>query len=322
MTRTLRAFAATAGLALFAAAASAQPWPSKNVTLIAPFGAGSGVDILARHIAGELQEKLGKPFVVDNRVGANGNVGAGVAAKAPADGSTLLIVTPGIAVQNKYAYKTMPFDFDKDFSPIMLVAKAPMLVLVNPKLPMQTLAEMLAYAKANPGKINVSSTGVGSQPHVTLEMLKLRAGVDMTHVPYNSSNQQNMDVVSGVVESTINYVTTTLGLVSSGAMRALAITSTTRMAELPDVPTLDEAGFPGFEAVGWYGIFVPRGAPAEVSEKVRAIVNAWLPTEKARAALRDLGMQSAGGGAAELERWIRQEEGRWGPILKSVVTPQ
>lgn len=312
----------TAALVVASGCAFAQSWPSKPTTIIVPFGAGSGVDILGRHIANELQEKLGKPFVVENKVGANGNVAAAQAAKAPADGSTLLIVTPGIAVQNKYVYKTMPFDFDKDFQPIILMAKAPMLVLVNPKLPIRTMAELIAFAKANPGKLNFNSTGVGSQPHMTLELLKTRAGVEMTHVPYNNASQQNLDVISGVSEGTINYVTTTLGFVKSGEMRALAITTTQRMAEILDVPTLEETGFPGFEAAGWFSIVAPRGTPAEVAARITPLVNAWLPTEKGRKALADLGMQVAGGNAGDLENWIRTEDARWSGILKAVVTPQ
>src|SRR5262245_16988704 len=178
-------------LALFAlsfvSGASAQPWPSKPVTIVAPFQAGGGVDLLARRIAAELQEKLGQPFVVDNRAGANGNIGAANVAKAAPDGYTLLIATPGIAVQNKFVYKTMPFDADRDFAPIVLIAKAPQLVVVNPKLPIKTMAELIAYAKANPGKLNFGSTGNGSQGHVTLELLKKLTGTQITHVPYRTS---------------------------------------------------------------------------------------------------------------------------------------
>jgi tripartite-type tricarboxylate transporter receptor subunit TctC len=302
--------------------AAAQAWPSRPVTIVSPFGAGSGVDILARHLANELSARLGQTFVVDNRVGANGNIGAAAAAKAPPDGATLLIVTPGIAVQNKYVYKTMPFDFDRDFSPIVLVAKAPMMVMVNPKLPVQTLGELLAYAKNNPGKVNVSSTGVGSQPHVTLELLNKLSGAGMTHVPYNSATLQNTDLVGGQIEAGINYVTTTLALALAGTVRPLAVTSTRRVRELPQVPTLEEAGFPGFESVGWYGLFAPRGTPAEVAEKVARVVNDYLATEKGIQHLRELGMQPSGGTATDLQAWIRSENERWDAILRTIATPK
>jgi tripartite-type tricarboxylate transporter receptor subunit TctC len=313
-----------AALAMGASArgAAAQDWPTHTVSIISPFSAGSGVDLLARNVANELQEKLGKPFIVDNRSGANGNVGAAVAAKAAPDGYTLLIVTPGIAVQNKYVYKTMPFDFDHDFSPIVLIAKAPMLIMVNNSLPVHSLAEMLAYAKAYPGKLHVSSTGVGSQPHITLERLKQLSGTDMIHVPYNSSGQQNSDLISGQIEVGINYVTTTLGLVQAGSVRPLAITSTKRMKELPNVPTMEELGYPDFEAVGWYGIFAPHGTPDTVAAKINPIVNAYLKTDKAQDALSHLGMQAAGGTAQDLKDWVKHEDDRWGSILKTVIVPQ
>jgi len=302
--------------------AAAQTWPDKTVTIVAPFAAGSGVDLLARHLAEELRSKLGQAFIVENRVGANGNLGAGIVAKAAPDGNTLLIVTPGIAVQNKFVYKTMPYDFEREFDPIVLVAKAPMLLLLNPQIPAKTMPELITYAKANPGKINVSSTGVGSQPHVTLELIKQAAGIEMTHIPYNSTAQQNSDLISGHTEAAINYVTTTLGLASAGQARALAITSATRIKELPDVPTLQEAGFKDFEAVGWYGIFAPHGSPPEVAAKINPVINAWLKTDAAQKALGDLGMTGAGGTAKDLTDWITKENGRWNAILKKVIVPQ
>ena len=324
MTETLyRSFAlACAAASLAFAPAGAQSWPTRTVAIVSPFAAGSGVDILARHLANEFQEKLGQPFVVENKIGANGNIGAAAVAKAAPDGNTLLIVTPGIAVQNKYVYKTMPFDFERDFSPIVLVSKAPMLIMVNPRVPARTLPELVAFAKANPGKINVSSTGTGSQGHVTLELMKQMAGFDMTHVPYNNTASMNSDIIGGQIEASINYVTTGAGLVKAGQIRALAITSKTRAADFPDVPTLEEAGFPGLESVGWYGVYTPRGAPPEVAAKLAPLVNAWIASEKGRKALGDLGMQASGGGADELNAWIKVENERWGPILKAVVTPQ
>ena len=299
-----------------------QAWPSRTVTIVSPFAAGSGVDILGRHLANEFQDKLGHPFVVENKVGANGNVGAAAAAKAAPDGNTLLIVTPGIAVQNKYVYKSMPFDFERDFSPIVLVAKAPMMVMVNPKVAAKTLPDLIAYARANPGKINVSSTGTGSQGHVTLDLMKRMAGFDMAHVPYNNTASMNTDIVSGQVEATINYVTTMAGLVKAGDVRALAITSKQRAQDFPDVPTLEEAGFPGLESVGWYGLYSPRGAPPEVAAKIAPLVNAWIASDRGKQALRDLGMQATGGGADALNAWIKVEDARWGAILKAVVVPQ
>ena len=319
--RTIRSVIAAALATLAVDGAGAQGWPSRPVTYIVPFGAGSGPDVLARNISSELQAKFRQPFVVENRPGANGNVGAAIAAKAAPDGHTFLSVTPGIAVQNKYVYKTMPFDFDRDFAPVILMAKAPMLILVNPKLPARTLPELLAHAKANPGKLTVSSTGVGSQGHITLELLKKLAGVEMTHVPYNSGGQALADTMSGQVDVAINYVTVTLGPALEGKVRALAITSTTRLDKLPQIPTLEEAGFPGFESVGWYSLMVPKGTSAEIVSTVNQAINAILKTEVGQKYIDNLAMQTAGGTPDDLTAWIRSENERWGPIMKAAAVP-
>jgi tripartite-type tricarboxylate transporter receptor subunit TctC len=298
-------------------ASAQQPWPSKPVTVVAPFQAGGGVDLLARRIAAELAEKLGQPFVVENRAGANGNIGATSVAKAAPDGYTLLIATPGIAVQNKMVYKTMPFDADRDFVPIVLIAKAPQLVVITPKLPIKTMGELVAYAKANPGKLNFGSTGVGSQGHITLELLKKITDTQITHVPYRTSAPINTDIISGQIEGSINYATVSVGAVKDGLMRALAITSKARSHDLPDVPTLEEAGFPGFESTGWYALVAPRGTPAAVIAKMNAIVNAYVASDAGVRQLGELGMQAAGGTPEDLIAWIKSEHERWGPIIKA-----
>src|SRR5437764_3373167 len=270
-----RTLLGTAAASLAPSFAFAQTWPSKPVTLVAPFQAGGGVDLLARRIAAELQEKLGQPFIVENRAGANGNIGATSVAKSAPDGNTLLIATPGIGVQNKMVYKTMPFDFDRDFAPIVLIAKAPQLVVVNPKLPIHSMSELIAYAKTNPGKLNFGSTGVGSQGHITLELLKKLTGTQITHVPYRTSAPVNADIIAGQIEGSINYATISVGPVKDGLMRALATTSVKRLRDLPDVPTLEEAGFPGFESTGWYAVVAPKGLPADIAGKINAIVNGY-----------------------------------------------
>jgi tripartite-type tricarboxylate transporter receptor subunit TctC len=295
----------------------AQTWPSKPVTIVAPFQAGGGVDLLARRIGAELSDKLGQPFVIDNRAGANGNIGAAAVAKAAPDGYTLLIATPGIAVQNKMVYKTMPFDADRDLVPIVLIAKAPLLVLVNPKLPVTTMGELIAYAKANPGKVNMGTSGVGSQGHITLELINKLAGTLMTHVPYRTSAQGNTDIISGQIEGGINYVTVATSPVREGLMRALAITSKIRSRDLPDIPTLEEVGLRGFESTGWYAVVAPRGTPADVIGKINAIVNAYVASNNGALQLNELGMQAAGGTPEDVIAWIKSETDRWGPIIKA-----
>jgi tripartite-type tricarboxylate transporter receptor subunit TctC len=311
-----RTLLGTAAASLAPSFAFAQIWPSKPVTVVAPFQAGGGVDLLARRIAAELQEKLGQPFIVENRAGANGNIGATSVAKSAPDGNTLLIATPGIGVQNKMVYKTMPFDFDRDFAPIVLIAKAPQLVVVNPKLPIHSMSELIAYAKTNPGKLNFGSTGVGSQGHITLELLKKLTGTQITHVPYRTSAPVNADIIAGQIEGSINYATISVGPVKDGLMRALATTSVKRLRDLPDVPTLEEAGFPGFESTGWYAVVAPKGLPADIAGKINAIVNGYVASDAGIRQLAELGMQPAGGTPADLVDWIKSENERWGPIIK------
>jgi tripartite-type tricarboxylate transporter receptor subunit TctC len=308
-----------AALAVFSGGADAQSWPERPITIISPFAAGTSVDLLARRLATALSEELRQPVITDNRPGANGNVGATTAARAAPDGYTLLLCTPGIAVQNKFIYKTMPFDADRDFDPIVLIAKAPLLIVVNPKLPVHNLPELLAYSKANPGKVSVSSTGIGSQGHVTLEMLNRLSGADMVHVPYNVVAEQNMDLVSGRIEAGIGNVTLSLGFVLDGSLRALAITSRTRMERLPDVPTVEEAGFPGFESVGGYALEAPRGTAPEILARINGIVNGYLGTDTGRRDIDALGMQPAGGTPADVRAWNTSESEWWGPIIRAVV---
>jgi tripartite-type tricarboxylate transporter receptor subunit TctC len=211
----------------------------------------------------------------------------------------------------------MPFDADRDFTPIVLIAKAPQLVVINPKLPIKTMSELVAYANANPGKLNFGSTGVGSQGHITLELLKKLSGIEITHVPYRTSAPVNTDIISGQIEGSINYVTVATGPVKEGLMRALAITSTVRSRDLPDVPTLVEVGYPGFESTGWYSVVAPRGTPVDVVEKINRIVNDYVVSNKGTRQLHELGMQAAGGTPADLIAWIKSENERWGPIIKA-----
>jgi tripartite-type tricarboxylate transporter receptor subunit TctC len=222
-------------------------------------------------------------------------------------------------VQNKFIYKTMPFDVDRDFDPIVMIAKAPLLIVVNPKLPVHTLPELLAYSKANPGKISVSSTGVGSQGHITLEMLNRLSGADMVHVPYNIVSEQNMDLLSGRIDAGIGNVVLSLGFVLDGSLRGLAVTSRMRMDRLPDVPTVEQAGFPGFESAGGYALEAPRGTAPEILARINSIVNAYLRTETGRSDVDAIGMQPAGGTPEEVRAWNKTENERWGPIIKTVV---
>lgn len=298
---------------------AAQSWPSRTITVISGFGAGSGVDVLARDIAKAMSNELHQPVIVEDRPGANGNIAAAATAKAAPDGYTFLLATPGIEFANKYSYDQLAYNPTRDFVPIVLVSKAPMMIMVNPKFSAKTLPDLITYAKSHPGKVSVSSTGIGSQGHVTLEVLNKLTGAGFVNVPYNNPGEQNLDLISGRIAAGINYVTTALGFVLDGKLRALAVTSNTRISRLPDIPTLEEAGFPGFKSVGWYVLVAPHGTQSTVVEKVNAIVNAFIRTDEGQKALDTLGMQAAGGTPNDAVSWVSGQDKRWGPIMKSVM---
>lgn len=298
---------------------AAQPWPSRTMTIISGFGAGSGVDVLARDIAKAISNELHQPVIVEDRPGANGNIAAAATAKAAPDGYTFLLATPGIEFANKYSYDQLAYNPTRDFEPIVLVSKAPMMIMVNPNFSAKTLPDLIAYAKSHPGKVSVSSTGIGSQGHVTIEVLNKLTGAGFVNVPYNNPGEQNLDLISGRIAAGINYVTTALGFVLDGKLRALAVTSNARISRLPNIPTLEEAGFPGFESVGWYVVVAPHGTPSPVVEKVNAIVNAYIRTQEGQKALDTLGMQAAGGTPNDAVSWVSGQDKRWGPIMKSVM---
>jgi len=298
---------------------AAQSWPSRTITVISGFGAGSGVDVLARYIAKAMSNELHQPVIVEDRPGANGNIAAAATAKAAPDGYTFLLATPGIEFANKYSYDQLAYNPTRDFVPIVLVSKAPMMIMVNPKFSAKTLPDLITYAKSHPGKVSVSSTGIGSQGHVTLEVLNKLTGAGFVNVPYNNPGEQNLGLISGRIAAGINYVTTALGFVLDGKLRALAVTSNTRISRLPDIPTLEEAGFRGFESVGWYVVVAPHGTSSAVVKKVNAIVNAYIRTEEGQKALDTLGMQAAGGTPDDAISWVSGQDTRWGPIIKSVT---
>ena len=257
-------------------AARADDWPTRPVTVITPFSAGLSVDILARAIAGYLAEKLNGQFVVENRPGANGNIGAAAVAKAAPDGYTLFVGTVGPLVTNKFMYKSMGFDPDRAFAPIVLLSASPLIIVGSPKVPATNFKEFIAHAKANPGKVNAGTVGVGSQAHITLELIKKLSGTSITHVPYRVGMQALPDLISGELQAGFNYIPTFVPQVLDGTIRGLAVSSAQRTNYLPNVPTIAESGFPGFEASGWYALVATAGTPRAIIDKANAAVNAYL----------------------------------------------
>jgi tripartite-type tricarboxylate transporter receptor subunit TctC len=296
--------------------ARSEQWPTRPVTVICPFPPGISTDILTRAVAMALSEALGQQFVVENRPGANGNIGAGAAAKAAPDGYTLLTATIGPTVNNKYLYKSMTYDPETAFVPITMLASSPLIIVGSPKIPPTNLRELIAYAKKSPGKLNAGTVGPGSQAHITLEMINQLAGTSIVHVPYRIATQALPDLISGDLQLGFNYIPTFVPNVKQGSIRGLAVTSRQRLADLPDVPTVDESGFPGFEVTGWNGLFAPTGTPRPIIDTVNTVVNAYLKGAKGRAQLAGMGMTAHGGSPEQLAAFLASERAKWGPIIK------
>jgi tripartite-type tricarboxylate transporter receptor subunit TctC len=306
-----------AALALLAAPSlvSAQSWPTRPVTMVVPFNAGIAPDIVGRFLAEELGEKLGQRFVVENRTGASGNIGAMAVAKAAPDGHTVLLATPYPIGFNKFMSSDLKFDPERDFTPIVVIGKSPQIFVSGPKLPAKDLKELIAHAKANPGKLNAGIPGIGTTSHIALEYLLNLSGTRMTAVPYRGAPPPS-DLISGQLDIGVGLIPSYVGLVNSGALRALAVTSAQRSAQLPDVPTAAEAGFPGFEATAWYVLAAPAGTPADIVEKINAVVNAYIRSEKGKKQFYTLDMQAGGGTPEDAKAFLAGEMTKWAPIIK------
>jgi tripartite-type tricarboxylate transporter receptor subunit TctC len=310
--------AAGAGLALLAAAPAAWSagWPDKPVKIVVPFSAGGSTDVVARMVGQKLSETWGQPVVIENRGGAGGNVGTDVVAKSAPDGYTLIMASGSITI-NPSIYPKMPFDTKKDLVPITNVASGPMLVVVQDSAPFKSLKDLLAAAKAQPGKLNFGSAGVGSQVHLAAENLAFAAGIDLTHVPYKGESAAYNDLIGGQVQMMVGNIAAAAALTGPGRLRALAVTGKTRSPLLPEVPTVSEAGLPGFENTGWFGLLAPAGTPADVVGKIHRDTVAVLADTQIKARLHVLGMSPVGSSPAELTRQMDAELVRWADVVKS-----
>ena len=298
------------------ASAQTDAYPSKPIRIVVPFPAGGTTDILARAVAQKITEAWGQSVVVDNRPGAGGNIGAELVAKSAPDGYTLLMGTVGTHAINTSLYAKMPFDHVKDFTPVVLVAGVPNVLVVHPSVPAKSVAELVAYAKANPGKLNFASSGSGTSIHLSGELFKTSAGVQMTHVPYKGSAPALTDLMGGQVQLMFDNLPSALPHIKAGKLRALAVTSTVRAPTLPDVPTIAESGFPGFEASSWFGLLAPAGTKPEVVAKLNAEVRKWLETPEAREKLASQGANAAGGTPEDFARHIAAETAKWARVVK------
>lgn len=308
--------ALAAAMAFTSPQAHAQAWPTRDVKFVVPFTSGTTSDILARAVAEHIAGAIGKPVVVDNQGGAGGNLGAGSVAKADPDGHTILFATTGPAATNKLMYKNLTFDPQKDFEPIVLIGKSPVIITANTNVPAKTLKELNAYLKANPGKLNAGYPGNGTLGHITGELFQQRAQVKMGAIQYRGSAAIINDLLGGHIDVAMDSMAPYVSNVKEGKLRALAIAGTSRWPNLPDVPTVAESGLPGFEASVWYALLAPAGTPPQVVAKLNAAANDFLKTSKAKDLFSKLGVQAAGGTPADLKKFVADEIEKWGPIVK------
>ncbi|WP_431511400.1 Bug family tripartite tricarboxylate transporter substrate binding protein [Variovorax sp. DAIF25] len=298
------------------AAAQAGGFPDKAIRIVVPFPPGGATDAAARLVAVKMSEHWGQPVVVDNRAGAGGNVGSDLVAKAPADGYTLVMGVTGSHAINTSLYSRMPYDPVADFVAISQVAVVPNVLVVHPSVPAKNLAELVALAKKEPGKLNYASLGNGTAAHLGMEMLKAEAGVDITHVPYKGSAPAVSDLLAGQVQMMVDGLPSALPHVKAGKLRAIALTSLRRSPSLPDLPTIAES-YPGFYADAWSGLFAPKGTPQPVVDKLSAEVQRVLKLPEVREKLAALGAEPVGSTQAEFAAHVKKEIDKWAKVVKT-----
>lgn len=324
MNKVARAAAVLAiGVLGLAAGASAQgTYPDKPIRIVVPYPAGGFNDTLGRVVGAKLAEAWGQPAIVDNKPGAGTQIGTSFAAKAPADGYTVLVVQFPFAA-NPWLYKQLPYDTAKDFAPVVLAGRSPMLLVVNAKSRYQSTADVLAAAKAKPGAINYGSSGSGSSNHLAMELFESMAGVEMTQVPYKGSTPLLTDLAGGQVEVAFDAFPHALPFIQSGKVRPLAIASAERSPLMPELPTLGQAGVPGYEVSSWHGFVVPAGTPAPIVEKLNTQINAILKQPEVRKVFAEQGVVPDGGSAAEFGTFIGQQMDMWKKVVsESGIPPQ
>jgi len=306
--------ASAAGLSAIARIARAQAYPARPVRLVVPFPPGGSIDITARLIGQWLTGRLGQPIVIENRPGAGGNLGSEAALNSPADGYTLLLCSVANAI-SATLYDKLNYDFH-DVAPVAAISRAPNVMEVNPSVPANSVPEFIAYAKANPGKVNMASSGVGTSIHLSGELFKFMTGVDMQHVPYRGSAPMLTDLLAGQVQVAFDNLQPSLPHIKAGKLRALAVTTATRSEALPDLPTISDF-VPGYEASTWNGVCAPRNTPAEIVNKLNQEINAGLADPNFKARLADVGAWALPGSPADYGRLIADETEKWGKVIRA-----
>lgn len=318
-TRSSAAILACATLLWVSTTGHAQDdgYPKRAVKIIVPFAAGGSTDVVARVLADKLSVELQQPFVVDNRAGAGGNIGADMVAKSTPDGYTLLMGTTGVLSINGFLYKNMSYNADRDLTPVSYTSLIANILVVSPAVPAKSVPELVVLAKSQPGALSFASSGAGSSTHLSGELFKSMAGIDVMHVPYRGSTQAITDVIAGQVTMLFDNAPSSLGFVQQGKLRALAVTSKKRLPNLPDVPTVDEAGIKDYESLSWSGIVAPAGTPIAVINKLNATIARILKMEDVKERFASLGVDPVGGTPEAFARHIRTESDKWGRLIKT-----
>jgi tripartite-type tricarboxylate transporter receptor subunit TctC len=307
-----KTFAVAIALMVSAAAHAQDSWPQRAVTLVVPFGAGGSADLTARILSAHLQARLGAPFVIENKGGAGGSLGAGFVAKAPNDGYTLLVGTVSSNAVNAALYTRLAYDLDRDFQPVSRLVQFPNLLFVNPKIPATSVTGLIAYLKANPGKVNYGSSGIGTSSHLSSVMFALATGTEMTHIPFRSTSEVVNSMIGGHIDLGIDSMTTTIPHAQSGVVRALAVTTPQRSASMPDLPTIGET-LPGYEAIAWQGLFAPAGTPRPIVDRLAAEVKRILETPSS---LKAVGAEPAPMPPDAFAAFTRSERAKWKEVVR------
>lgn len=306
-----------AGFVAVSPSASAQAWPARPVAVVVPWPAGGAPDVLARSVAQDFAVRFGQPFVVDNRSGANGNIGAAAVARAAPDGHTLMITTNGPITNNTLLYRSMPFNPATDLTPIALLAELPLVITARSEMPYRTLQDLIAHARVNPGRVNCGTPPPGSTAHLAVELLMHRTGIRLNLIPYRGSAPLTNDLLAGAVDMAIDLVTTHLPHIRAGTLRALGVTAAAPIAQLPEVPPVQAQGVPDYRATGWISLLGPARMPEEVIGRLNAAGNAYLALEETRVLLSSLGLTPLGGTPTDLTHRMAAEVAQWRPVIQA-----
>jgi tripartite-type tricarboxylate transporter receptor subunit TctC len=319
--RKLAICIAALGAALVPIAHAQSDWPNRPVRIVVPFPAGGATDIVGREIGERLGKALGQPFVVENKAGASGNIGVEQVVRSAPDGYTLVVGAPQTLTINPQLFRNLPFDPQRDLAPIVVIASVPNVLLVTNALPVNTPQELIAYARANPGKLNYGSSSTGGTPHLSAELFKSMTGTSIVHVPYKGSSPALQDLMGGQIEMMFDNLPAALPHIRSGKVRGLAVTTTARTPSAPELPTLHESGVPGFDSQGWFSLLAPAGTPQPILERINREVNTILATAEFRERLQRVGAVPVGGSIADFRERLRDETERWGKVIKFANIP-